>query len=136
MIASEVSGVAFSVHPVTQDKNQILIEAGRGLGEAVVSGSITPDSYIVGKKDFKVGDARISLQTRKLIAKRGGGSEWVNVSALEQNARKLADEKVVEIARLAARIEEHFGYPIDVEWAFENDRLYILQARPITTLSI
>lgn len=74
MIESEKAGIAFSVHPVTQDKNQMIIEAGFGLGESIVSGAITPDSYIVSKKDNKIIDINIHEQTKALYKKEGGGN--------------------------------------------------------------
>ncbi len=110
MIQSVVSGVAFSVHPVTQDKNQLIIEAVHGLGEAIVSGSVTPDSYVV-KKDTK--------------------------TILESNPidkPTLTDEQIMELSDIVIQIENHFGFPCDIEWAFEKDKFYILQSRPITTL--
>ena len=76
MVNSEESGITFSVHPVTQDENHILIEAGFGLGEAIVSGSITPDSYVVDKEDFSILDINVNEQTKALYKKIKGGSEW------------------------------------------------------------
>lgn len=134
MIASEVSGIAFSVHPVTEDPNQLIIEAGWGLGEAIVSGSITPDNYVVDKRDFSLVDSYISDQERKLIRKAGGGNEWVEVAPTKREAQKLAHEKVMEMAKLVVRIERHYGFPCDIEWALEDGVLYIVQSRPITTL--
>lgn len=135
MINSELAGVAFSVHPVTEDRNQLIIEAGFGLGEAIVSGSITPDSYLVGKQDFSIIDINISAQDRKLVRGVGGGNEWVEVAENEKNLQKLNPEQIIELAKLIVKIENHYGFPVDVEWAIENGEIFITQSRPITTLT-
>lgn len=136
MVQSDVSGIAFSVHPVTEDPNQLIIEAGWGLGEAIVSGSVTPDNYVVDKQDFSLIDSYISSQERALYRTAdGNGIEWSPVAADRQEVQKLAQEKVLELAHLVVHIEQHYGFPCDIEWAMENAVLYIVQSRPITTLS-
>lgn len=130
MVQSEVSGVAFSVHPVTQDRSQLVIEAGWGLGEAIVSGSITPDSYVVDKADGRIMDANVSEQER-MIGEHG----WEKVPAEKRASQKLSNNQIVELSKLVVRIENHYGFPVDVEWALEGDKFYITQSRPITTLS-
>jgi len=135
MIESEISGVAFSVHPVTRDKNQMIIEAGWGLGEAIVGGKITPDSYIVDKKEEAILDVNISEQ--KIMIKRSGasgGTKEVLVPKSKKTKQKLANSKILELAKIVKKIEQHYGSPQDVEWAYEKGRFYVLQARPITTL--
>lgn len=140
MVASEVSGIAFSVHPVTEDRNQLIIEAGLGLGEAVVSGQITPDSYVVEKSPRRIIDKNISTQTRRLIRanKRivleGKQNEWADIPTPEGERQKLSDEQILELSELILRIENHYGFPSDIEWAFEKGKFYIVQSRPITTL--
>lgn len=133
MVASDNSGIAFSVHPVTQDYNQLIIEAGFGLGEAVVSGQITPDSYVIDKQDWHVIEENISEQDRKLIRGAEGGVEWVPVA--DPEARVLTPEEVIELSKLIVKIEKHYGFPCDIEWAQQNKTLYITQSRPITTLT-
>ena len=135
MINSDVSGIAFTVHPVTEDPNQLIIEAGWGLGEAIVSGSITPDNFVIDKRDWSLVDSYIGDQQRKLIRKSGGGNEWVKVAKTRQSVQKLAADKVLQLAKLAVKIEQHYGFPCDIEWAMEDDEFYILQSRPVTTLS-
>ncbi|MDD2656529.1 MAG: PEP/pyruvate-binding domain-containing protein [Patescibacteria group bacterium] len=133
MIQSEKSGIAFSVHPVTQDKNQLIIEAGFGLGEAIVSGSVTPDSYVVSKEDLKIIDINISEQSRALYKKENGGNEWRDLG--EEGKRQVLSEKeIIELSELIIKIEKHYGFPCDIEWAFENGEFFITQSRPITTL--
>jgi phosphoenolpyruvate synthase/pyruvate phosphate dikinase len=135
MIQSEVSGVAFSVHPITEDRNQILIEAGYGLGEAIVSGSITPDSYVIHKNDLEIIDKNVYTQT-KGIYKGKSGDAWLEIVNEKQDLQKLSDEQIVELAKLVVRIENHYGFPCDIEWGLENGKFHILQSRPITTLSV
>jgi pyruvate,water dikinase len=135
MIESEISGVAFSVHPVTRDKNQMIIEAGWGLGEAIVSGLITPDSYVIDKKEEAILDVNMSEQKKMIIRKStGGGTKEVLVPKSKQTKQKLAGSKILELAKIVKKIEQHYGSPQDVEWAYEKGKFYIVQARPITTL--
>lgn len=137
MVSSEISGIAFSVHPVTEDPNQLIIEAGFGLGEAIVSGSITPDNYVVDKRDWSLSDSYISEQSKQLLRKPGheGGNEWVEIEESRRETQKLEAHKVTELAKLVVHIEKHYGFPCDIEWAVEGDSIYILQSRPITTLT-
>lgn len=134
MIESEASGVAFSVHPVTQDRNQLIIEAGFGLGEAVVSGQITPDSYVVEKEPRRIIDKNISEQ-KKAIVKAGKDNNWVTLDKEKRDIQKLSDKKILELSELVIKIENHYSFPCDIEWAFEKNKFYIVQSRPITTLS-
>ncbi|MFA6270388.1 MAG: PEP/pyruvate-binding domain-containing protein [Candidatus Paceibacterota bacterium] len=133
MIQSEVSGIAFSVHPITEDPNQLIIEAGYGLGEAIVSGSITPDSYVVEKELRNIIDKNISEQ-KKAFVKDGKDNNWVMVDKEKRNNQKLSDEKILDLSELVVKIEKHYNFPCDIEWAFEENKFYIVQSRPITTL--
>ncbi len=137
MVNSEESGISFSVHPVTQDYNHIIIEAGLGLGESIVSGQITPDSYIVDKQDWKIIDKNISEQSKALYRKndKEGGNIWKDLNSEEANKQVITDEEVIKLAKLIKKIEDHYGFPVDVEWARENNQIYITQSRPITTLT-
>lgn len=131
MINSEVAGISFSVHPVTEDSNQLIIEAAFGLGEAVVSGSITPDTYVIQKDNLEIIENHVSDQERKLVRIESGGNEWVLVKG---DSQKLSDEKIIELTKIIINIEKHYEFPVDVEWAFEKNKFYIVQSRPITTL--
>jgi len=133
MLASKASGVAFSVHPVTENANQMVIEAGFGLGEAVVSGAITPDNYVVAKDSLEILEKTISRQTMAL-SHGSEGDAWRRLSAKDGRLPKLAEAKIKELARLVLKVEQHFGFPCDIEWALQDDTLYIVQCRPITTL--
>lgn len=136
MVESEVSGIAFSVHPVTEDYNQLIIEAGYGLGESIVSGQITPDSYVVEKKPFHILNKQINTQTKKLIRKESqqGGNEWKTIEKEKGEKQKLSDKQVLELSKLILQIEKHYQFPVDIEWAMEKGKFYITQSRPITTL--
>ena len=135
MVQSEVSGIAFSVHPVTEDYNQMIIEAGFGLGEAIVSGQVTPDSYVIEKEPRRIIDKNITYQNRALWRAAAGGNEWRNLSEEEGNKPALTDKQALELAELVLKIEKHYGFPCDIEWAFEAGKFFITQSRPITTLS-
>jgi len=134
MIQSESSGIAFSVHPVTQDRNQLIIEAGLGLGEAVVSGQITPDSYVVEKKPRRIIDKNIQKQSKGLFCSNKEGNEWRDVSKIQGEKQVLTDKQILELSNIILKIEEHYGFPCDIEWAKEKSKFYIIQSRPITTL--
>ena len=135
MVESEISGIAFSVHPVTQDYNQLIIEAGYGLGESIVSGQITPDSYVVEKKGWRMLDKNISEQAKGMFRKGESGNEWRDIPSDKGAQQKLSDEQILELAQLVVKIEKHYGFPVDVEWAVEKEKFYITQSRPITTLT-
>jgi pyruvate,water dikinase len=134
MAQSEIAGTAFSVHPVTQNPNEMIIEAGYGLGEALVSGQITPDAYIVEKGAARIKDKYVAGQEQALYRGARGGCEWRPVAARLAGRQKLADAQILRLAEIVLRIEGHYGFPCDVEWAFERGRFYIVQSRPITTL--
>jgi len=134
MVDSEISGIAFTVHPVTQDKNQMIIEAGYGLGEAIVSGSITPDSYVLDKRDYSLLDINIAEQSKKIVKGATGGVKWLNITKKDQEKQKLTGQQIVELAKICHNIEKHYKFPCDIEWAYYQKKFYITQSRPITTL--
>lgn len=129
MIQSEISGIMFTVNPLTNDKSEISIEAAYGLGQPVVSGELTPDQYIVKKNNWDISYKYIAKQTWQFTL--GGNTP---VSNAFQDAQKMADKQVVELAKIGERVEKHYGMPMDIEWGMENKTLYIVQARPVTTL--
>jgi len=135
MVQSEISGICFTVHPVTKDKNQMVIEAGWGLGEAIVGGYITPDSYVVDKKKWKILDINISEQEKMIVRKKTGiGNMWIKVPNKLKTKQKLNNKQIIELAKICFLIEKHYKFPCDIEWAFEKGKFYIVQSRPITTL--
>lgn len=142
MVQSEVSGICFTVHPVTKDRNQMVIEAGWGLGEAIVGGQVTPDTYVVHKDDFSILDIAVSEQS--FYIKRGSTGGTISASvpkrglrrtgALGPENQKLSGRQIVELAKLCKKIEQHYRHPQDIEWAWTRGKFYITQSRPITTL--
>ncbi len=133
MVQSEVSGISFTVHPVTKDKNQMVVEAGFGLGEAIVGGMITPDTYIVHKNNFSILDINVSEQTFAIVREKTGNRNK-KLDKATGGKQKLTGKQIVEIAKICKNIETHYGKPQDIEWAFENGKFYITQSRPITML--
>jgi len=133
MVQSEISGICFTVHPVTEDRNQMVIEAGYGLGEAIVGGKITPDTYVINKKLNSILDINISKQ-KMMIIKTLKGTIETKVPALRQDKQKISNKQIIQLAKICKKIEEHYKYPQDIEWAIENNKIYITQSRPITTL--
>ncbi|KKQ27280.1 MAG: Phosphoenolpyruvate synthase [Candidatus Magasanikbacteria bacterium GW2011_GWC2_37_14] len=148
MVQSEISGIAFTVHPVTEDPDQMIIEAGYGLGEAIVSGQVTPDSYVISKNEMSILDINIGTQNRKLdkskikkivnakdyLKEEDTANEWIEISESEANKQKLTGRQIMELAGICKNIEKHYGFPCDIEWAYEGGKFYITQSRPITTL--
>jgi pyruvate,water dikinase len=132
MVQSEAAGIAFSVHPVTQNTDQIVIEVGLGLGESVVSGEVTPDTYIIDKKSGKILEKYISNQSKKLVQGKSGKSEWQEV--VDGDKQKMPDKKIIELAKTVAEIEKFYGFAVDTEWIAKDSSLLIMQSRPITTL--
>ena len=133
MVQSEKAGVMFSVDPMSQDWNDIDIEAAYGLGEIVVSGETTPDRYIVDKNSLQIKTKTVAKQTW-MITKINEKNVNVNVREEMQERQKLTDQQIVELAKIGVRIEQHYGKPQDLEWAVAEGKLFIVQTRPITTL--
>ena len=137
MVQSEKAGVLFTIDPVNNDKDVVVIDAAYGLGEAVVSGSVTPDRYYVEKTPLKILDKNISKQTWKITkAKNKIGDIHADVKPDEQKKQKLTDKEILELAKIGLKIEKHYGSPQDTEWSIDNQgRIYFVQSRPVTTLT-
>ncbi|MFH1289232.1 MAG: phosphoenolpyruvate synthase [Patescibacteria group bacterium] len=133
MVESFISGVMFTINPVTNQKNELIIEAIYGLGEYIVQGKITPDTYVVDKNGFEIIDRQIAKQVVQLI-KAKSESKRATVPRSLQNKRKLTDKQIVELAKIGDDIQKHYYFPQDIEWAFYKNRFYIVQTRPITTI--
>lgn len=133
MVQSEVAGVSFTVNPISKDNNKMMIEAGFGLGEAVVSGEITPDNYIVDKEEEYIENIQVNKQ-EFMYARTGNGTEKLPVPEDEQEKQKLEGKQIMELAGICMNIEKHYQSPQDIEWALEKGKFYIVQTRPITTL--
>ncbi|QRP42903.1 phosphoenolpyruvate synthase [Amycolatopsis sp. FDAARGOS 1241] len=134
MIPADRAGVIFTADPRTAAHDQVVIEAVFGQGEAIVSGAVEPDTYVVAKQDLRVLSARVGTQSFKIIAEVGGGDVTVPLTAQAGGRRVLDDATVLELARLASRVEDHYGVPQDVEFAIEDHRTWLVQSRPITTM--
>lgn len=131
MIQSDISGIAFSINPTNNNQNQIIMESVLGLGEAIVSGKVTPDTYIVNKEENKIESKEIRKQKKKLI-KENQSNRMVSIE--NGNKQKLADTMILELSNIVKEIEKFYGFPVDIEWGIEEEEIYILQARPITTV--
>ena len=134
MVNSYISGVCFTVNPVTRDRNDMVIEAVYGLGEALVQGIVTPDRYDVDKKADVIVDIVTHTQERMYAQSKTGGTNEMNVQKKKQLQQKLTGKEIITLTQICKKIEEHFRAPQDIEWAVENGKFYILQSRPITTL--
>ncbi len=138
MVQSQRSGVIFTMHPVTGDRDKIVIEAVYGLGEAAVSGVVTPDFYVVDQPSLTIEEKTPSRQERQLVRNPNAGSgegdnAWVPLPPDLGRQQKLTDQEIVAIAGLARRVEEHYGSPQDIEWAEEDGSFFVVQSRPVTT---
>lgn len=135
MVNSEKSGVMFTVNPVTKDPDVVMIEAAWGLGEAVVSGIVTPDNLWINKKTGEVIQEYISeKETMVVRLSENGGTKEMDVPENLRDEPVLNEQEKKDLVDVAIRIENFYKKPEDVEWAFENGQLYMLQSRPITTL--
>lgn len=130
MVNSEKSGVMFTSHPVTGER-KCIIEAVFGLGEAIVSGLVTPDTYVYDRVERKLLEVKVA--EKKFMITRKNGNERVELGE-KGKERVLSDEEIVKLVDLGEVIEEHYGKPQDVEWAIEGGEIYIVQSRPITTI--
>ena len=141
LVLADVAGVIFSANPLTGNLDEVVINTSWGLGESVVSGTVTPDTYVVGVGARVPGAAAdMTVRQRDLAEKRkmtvavAGGTREVDVPRLLWTRPTLEDAHVIEMARLAHNLEQTMGWPVDLEVAYRDDVLYLLQCRPITTL--
>lgn len=135
MVASEVSGVIFTVDPTRATTDRLIIEAVLGQGEAIVSGMVEPDTYVVQREGPRIVNVRLGHQDSKIVRGPDGADQVVDLSREEGGARILDDRRVLDLARLALRVEEHYGSPQDIEWAIADSSTWLVQSRPITTLA-
>ncbi|MBU0532157.1 phosphoenolpyruvate synthase [Candidatus Micrarchaeota archaeon] len=133
MVQSEKAGVVFTVDPLYQDPDIMSIEGAYGLGEVVVSGQVTPDTYRIDKNTMKIIDKSVVKQTW-MIVKIEGKNRKAEIKDEAQGKQKLSDLEIKDLATICKKIEDHYNYPQDIEYAFERGNLYIVQSRPITTL--
>ena len=141
MVQSKTSGVMFTVEPVSNDPSKIVVEAILGLGEAIVSGAITPDLYLLDKASLTILERKVAPQDWKLVRNLETRdalepNERVTLAPHERARQKLSDEEIRSIASIAKRIEAHYGSPQDIEWAQDADGFFIVQTRSVTTIGL
>jgi pyruvate,water dikinase len=138
MVQSQASGVMFTIEPMTSDRSKIIIEAIYGLGEAMVSGEVIPDLYTIDKEVLSISDKKIGRQEWQLIRNLADGDGDTNIKVPLQPSRqthqKLADEDIISLANLGKYIEYLYQFPQDIEWAKEDNKIFIVQTRPVTTI--
>ncbi|MEN6350062.1 MAG: PEP/pyruvate-binding domain-containing protein, partial [Syntrophomonas sp.] len=132
MVFPQAAGIMFTADPVTSNRKVLSIDAGFGLGEALVSGLVNPDIYKV-RKGIIV-DKKISAKELAIYALEKGGTQQREIEPQRQNKQTLTDEQILELEDLGRKIESHFGSPQDIEWCLYEGEFYIVQSRPITTL--
>ncbi len=135
MVQSEISGVMFTGNPVNAATDQIFVNASYGLGEAIVSGIVTPDEYVVRHRDLKILDAQIGSKLVQVVrdASKGVGTAEVEVPEALRDKQAMSDDEIRQLADLGRLIQKAYGeFPQDIEWAYCGGQFYVLQARPIT----
>lgn len=132
MVFPQVAGILFTADPVTSNRKVLSIDASFGLGEAMVRGIVNADIYKVC--NGKVIDKKISTKKLAIYALKDGGTKEQEIEPERQNRQALTDEQILQLERIGRKIEEHFGYPQDIEWCLVDNTFYIVQSRPITTL--
>ncbi|CAM3392132.1 phosphoenolpyruvate synthase [Paenibacillus lupini] len=132
MVFPQASGILFTADPITSNRKVLSIDASFGLGEALVSGLVSADSYKV--RDGKIIDKRIAAKKLAIYGRKEGGTETIQLDPEQQVSQTLTEQQILELARIGRQIEEHFGSPQDIEWCLDDGTFYIVQSRPITTL--
>jgi pyruvate,water dikinase len=136
MVNSDASGIMFSVNPVTNNTDEIIIEAVYGLGETAVSGSVNPNVYLVDKTSMQITKTEIKKQDWGLFRDQNTGKNVRHDIPVEMQHRQiLSEQQILTLAGLAKKIEDHYGKPQDMEWAMENKKIYIVQSRAVTTMN-
>ncbi|MBI4320697.1 MAG: phosphoenolpyruvate synthase [Chloroflexi bacterium] len=132
MVSAEVSGVVFTANPLTGHRGETVVDASFGLGEAIVSGRVEPDHYVISRPDLRIVSRKLGAKALAVLPRREGGTETLAQEKSQQQA--LTDAQILELARTAGRVADHFASPQDIEWAVADGKLYVLQSRPITSL--
>ena len=135
LVPADAAAVVFSTNPVTGRRDEVVINAGWGLGESIVSGTVTPDTYVIRKADLAVVSRAIAEKCRMTVLAPTGTHE-VPVPQKHQRAPSVDDSQVIELARLSLALESAMGWSVDIECAYRGRDLYLFQCRPITTLGI
>ncbi|MBN8723758.1 MAG: hypothetical protein J0M03_12555 [Acidobacteria bacterium] len=135
LIDARAAGVLFTLNPLTGNEREMVVEACWGLGEALVSGLVTPDRYLVDPFDLKVLEIKAGEKVLKLVSDSGQGTQEIVLDSLEASSLTLTNEDVLELAKIAIKVQQEYGFPIDIEWAQDKEKFYILQARSLTAFS-
>jgi len=140
MVNSRTSGVMFTLNPINGDPSKVVVEGSWGFGEAIVSGAVTPDKFVVDKVVREVNERTISAKTIECIYQPGNGVVHCDVDPSRQTAPCMNNDELMELVTIAKRIEEHYGCPMDIEWAIDHDlafpeNVFIVQSRPETVWS-
>ncbi|MCY3811759.1 MAG: PEP-utilizing enzyme [Gammaproteobacteria bacterium] len=137
MVPSEVSGILFTANPATGERGEMVVNASFGLGEAVVGGQVTPDTYVVDRATLAAKETLIGPKEQQIVADGDLGVRLEDVGESARQRSSLSESMLTRLAETALHIEELFdGVPQDIEWAFSDDRLHVLQSRPITNLPV
>ncbi|MEC1476170.1 phosphoenolpyruvate synthase [Bacillus haynesii] len=132
MVFPQASGILFTADPITSNRKLLSIDAGFGLGEALVSGLVSADCYKV--QNGQIIDKRIAAKKLAIYGRKQGGTETKQIDPDQQMFQTLTDGQILQLERIGRQIETHFGQPQDIEWCLADDTFYIVQSRPITTL--
>ena len=132
MVFPQASGIMFTADPITSNRKVLSIDASFGLGEALVSGLVNADNYKV--RECRIVDKKISKKKLAIYAIEKGGTEEREIEAERQNVQTLTDDQILQLERMGRSIEAHFGHPQDIEWCLYENKFFIVQSRPITTL--
>lgn len=132
MVFPQASGILFTADPITGSRKLLSIDAGFGLGEALVSGLVSADCYKV--QEGEIVDKRIAAKTLAIYGRKEGGTETRQIDPDQQKTQTLTEQQILQLARFGRQIEAYFGCPQDIEWCLVDDTFYIVQSRPITTL--
>ena len=140
MVRSRTSGVMFTLDPINGDPSKVVVEGSWGFGEAVVSGAVTPDKFVVDKVVHEVNERTISAKTIECVYQTGKGVVHSDVEPARQAIPCMNDKELIELVEIAKRIEDHYGCPMDIEWAIDHDlefpeNVFIVQSRPETVWS-
>lgn len=132
MVFPQAAGILFTADPITSNRKRLSIDAGFGLGEALVSGLVSADCYKVQEENII--DKRVATKKLAVFGGKEGGTETQQIDRDQQNTQTLTDQQILQLARIGRKIEAYFGCPQDIEWCLVDDTFYIVQSRPITTL--
>lgn len=133
MVQSDLSGIMFTIDPVTNDKSRVVVDGIYGLGEMIVQGAVTPDHYVVDKSSEKIIEKEVNTQ-EKTMTRKGTKTLITPIPKSIGSKAKLTDAQIVALAQVGKKLEKHYFFPQDIEWAIEDGKVYVVQTRPVTTI--